>query len=455
MMDILQSAIFGLLAFGILVTIHELGHYVVARLCGVTVLRFSIGMGRAIWSRRFGKDKTEWSIAIFPLGGYVKMLDARELDVTQLSAQELQGEFTRKSVWQRMAIVIAGPVANFLLAIVVYTFVYHHGMPDPVAKISVPSSSSIAFQSGLRHGDLVQAVNGETVRSWSELQWSLQRSVVKKQNVVLRVTRTNPDRSTSSDQLELTLALSQIETASAENDFLKKLGFGLYFPPAVLKEVVSGGPGSRAGLRAGDKIIAIDDKPILDSLGLIEVVNASPNKPLKMLVQSGQQEFEVKITPEPKEENGKVVGKIQVLPTSFERVDLSYTLLESLPKAVERTWDTSILTLKMMGKLLTGELSLKNISGPISIADYAGQTAKIGAIAFIQFLALISISLGVMNLLPIPVLDGGHLLYYSLEVLFGKPIPEKYAEMAQRGGLVVLLCLMVVAFFNDIVQRVS
>lgn len=455
-LQFLQTVIAFVFALGILIIFHELGHFWVARLCGVRVLRFSVGMGKPLWIKKFGNSETEWTISAIPLGGYVKFYDSREIDVSQASPQELQGDFSRKSVWQRIAIVAAGPIFNFILAIFLFAALYTHGTPDPVAKLRIASETSIAYTSGLRHGDLVQSINGEPVQSWSVMRWKLLQLGLDGAEARVKVVRQNPDRHSSMDVMEMKLPLSHLNSTDFESDFLHKLGIEFFRPPAILNDVIRNGAASKAGLKSGDQIMQINDQVVLDSQALRDIVNASPNKPLTMLVRGGGQEFEVVVTPDAVEENGKIVGKIQVAPRAqLEMTELSYPVIEAAYRGMVRTWDTSVLTLKMIGKMLTGEVSWRNITGPITIADYAGQTARVGWISYLQFIALISISLGVMNLLPIPVLDGGHLLYYSLEVLTGRAIPEKYVEMAQRGGLTVLLCLMLVAFFNDIVRQMS
>ena len=450
-----QKALAFIFALGMLIIFHELGHYWVARLCGVKVLRFSVGMGKPLWIKRFGKSQTEWVISAIPLGGYVKFYDSREIETAQMSESDLAGDFSRKSVWQRIAIVAAGPLFNFALAIIIFSALFFHGTPDPVAKIRVASETSIAYSAGFRQADQIVSVNGEKVQSWSDVRWKIMQTGLSQQDAKLLVTRKNPDRTTSTIQFELTLPLTKLSSKDLEEDFLQKLGIELFRPPAILTEVVEGGPASKAGLKAGDHIVQINGQPVRDSQMFVELVNASPGRPLTMQVLDSEGESTVVVTPDLITDNGKTIGRIQVKPQGYEMTVLSYPPVEAAYQGVVRTWDTSVMTVKMIGKMLIGQVSWRNITGPITIADYAGQTASKGWLVYLQFIALISISLGVMNLLPIPVLDGGHLLYYSLEVLTGKAIPEKYVEMAQRGGLTVLLCLMLVAFFNDIVRQMS
>lgn len=455
-MMFLQTIFAFIVALGMLVTIHELGHYLVARWCGVKILRFSVGMGKIIYSRKFGADQTEWALSILPLGGYVKMLDAREQDISEISEQDLLREFCRQSVWKRIAIVAAGPVANFIFAIILFAVLYMHGIPEPVAKIRVPLETSTAFQSGFRHGDEITAINGESVQTWTELRWKLLQLGLDKSDARISLKRVNNDRSTSFDQMEISLPLSQLSNKDLESDFTLKMGFSVARPDAILGSILENGPASLAGLKEGDKVIAVDGKPLLDGLEFLEIINASAGKTLLLLVKQGVQEFEVKLTPESHDVNGQKIGRIKVqLVLAPETLTLPIGLVDAVIKGAEKTWQTSILTFKMLGRMLTGEVSWKNITGPITIADYAGQSSRISMISYFSFIALISISLGVMNLLPIPVLDGGHLLYYSLEVLTGKPVSERFSGMAQRVGVALLMSLMALAFFNDITRLVS
>ncbi len=442
---------------GILVTFHELGHYWVARLCGVKVLRFSIGMGKIIFSRRLGADKTEWAISILPFGGYVKMLDVREQDTGEkLSPEELKREYTHQSVWRRIAIVAAGPIANFLLAIAIFTGLYINGIPEPIPKLRAVAEQSAAYQAGLRGGELITAINGEPVRIWSDLRWKLLQLALEKMPARLDVQKPNPGPSGGTLLDTVSLELDGLSTKDLEGDFLHKLGMDLARPKAILGKIMPDGPAMQAGLRSGDTIMEVNGVPIADGLAFVELVRASPGKPLQITGLRDQQEFRSTVTPVAQEKDGQIFGRIQVeVPLAPEMTIASEAPLTALRKAVTRTWDTSVMTLKMLGKMIIGEVSWKNITGPITIADYAGQTARVGAISFFSFIAFISISIGVMNLLPIPVLDGGLLLYYSLEVLTGRTVSERFGEIAQRAGLGLLMTLMVVAVFNDIARLFS
>ncbi|KAF1047468.1 MAG: Regulator of sigma-E protease RseP [Herbaspirillum frisingense] len=452
-MTLLHTLIAFFVALGTLVVVHELGHYLVARWCGVKVLRFSVGMGRVIWSRRFGRDQTEWALSILPLGGYVKMLDAREQDLDGISEADLKREFTRQSVWRRIAIVAAGPIANFLLAILLFAGLYVHGVPEPVPTLRGAAQQTAAFDAGLRAGDRITAINGEPVHVWSEVRWKLMQLVLEKADARVDVERASPN---GQGKLLNTvrLRLDGVSSNDLEGDFLAKLGLALARPPAVLGRIMDG-PGRAAGLQTGDKIVAIDGVPVPDGLAFVEKVRESAGKNLVLHGLRGATPFDVSVVPESVEDgnSGKRIGRIKVeVPLAPEMASVSDDPLTAVAKGARRTWDTSVMTIKMIGKMIVGQVSIKNITGPITIADYAGQTARVGLVSYLSFLAFISISLGVMNLLPIPVLDGGHLLYYALEILTGRPVSERFGEIAQRAGLGILMALMLVAAFNDIAR---
>lgn len=449
-MNLLHTLLAFVVALGTLVVIHELGHYLVARWCGVKVLRFSVGMGRVIWSRRFGKDQTEWAISLLPLGGYVKMLDAREQDLQGFSPGDLQREFTRQSVWKRIAIVAAGPIANFLLAIALFAGLYMHGVPEPTALLRAAPAQSEAQKGGVRAGDRVVAINGEPVQVWSEVRWKLMQLVLEKHEARLDVQRAGQGNTVTS----VVLPLAAVSSNDLEGDFLGKLGLSLARPPAVLGKILEG-PAKAAGLQTGDRIESIDGVPVQDGLAFVEKVREAAGKSLLLRGSRGAQPFEASVVPEAVADgaDGKQIGRIKVeVPLAPQMTTISDSPWTAVAKGAQRTWDTSVMTIKMIGKMIVGQVSWKNITGPITIADYAGQTARVGLVSYLSFLAFISISLGVMNLLPIPVLDGGHLLYYALEILTGRPVSERFGEMAQRAGLGLLMALMLVAAFNDIAR---
>ncbi len=452
-MNLLQTVLAFVVVIGVLVIFHELGHYLVARWCGVKVLRFSVGMGRVVWSRRFGSDQTEWAVSMLPLGGYVKMLDARDTEQGEIAPHDLPREFTRQPVGKRIAIVIAGPLANFLLAIAILAGLYIHGMPEPAARVAV-AERSLAEEAGVRQGDLVTAVNGEAVGAYSELRWQLIQSAVQRQPV--RLTLRRPGLTGGESIEEATLPLQRLSEQDLGNDLFKSLGLELAQPRPLLGEIVQGGPAARAGLQPGDLILKVDGKPVADAGAFIRSLQSSPGRELVVEGIRRGSEFYVRVTPQADRIGDKIVGRIQA------QVDLSTGLvvlqagpLEAAKRAVRKTWETSTLTVTMLGKMIIGEASLKNITGPITIADYAGQSARVGWMSFLTFMAFISISLGVMNLLPIPVLDGGHLLYYALELFSGRPVPERIGMFAQRAGLGVLMALMAVAVFNDIIRLIG
>lgn len=448
-MTFLQTILAFVVALGVLVIFHELGHYWVARLCGVKVLRFSVGMGRVIFSRRFGRDQTEWAISILPLGGYVKMLDARDPDQKNLSAQDLKREFTQQSVWRRMAIVAAGPLANFVLAILLLTGLYMHGIPEPIPQLRAVPEHSVAYQAGLRGNDVITAVNAAPIRTWSDLRWKLIQAGLGNQSAELTVERAEQQRTIS-------LPLAGLNPEKLEGNFLTELGIELARPPAVISKVLPGGAAARVGLQDGDLIKSVNGVVITDGLAFVELVRASAGKALSLHGLRRGHPFDLTVTPEAQVDHGEPIGRIKVeVMLAPLMTTTSDTPLSALSRASGRTWDTSVLTLKMLGKMVVGQVSWKNITGPITIADYAGQTARIGMVSYISFIAFISISLGIMNLLPIPVLDGGLLLYYSLEVLTGKPVSERFGEIAQRAGVGILVTLMMVAVFNDIVRLLS
>ena len=437
-----------LVALGVLVVFHELGHFVVARAFGVKVLRFSIGFGRALWTFRSGPDRTEWVIGAIPLGGYVKMLDEREGPV---APQEAHRAFNRQTVWRRIAIVVAGPVANFLLAIAFYAALFVGGVQEAKPIVGAPPAGSPAAAAGLQRGDTILKINGEQMTTWQQARWRLLELAVGKQRAELEVVDAGQHLATR------TLDMSAFDLGGLESDPVVRLGVKLDLPDSepIVGDVRVGEVAERAGLRAGDRIVSIDGREMRLWEDVVDAVRGSPGEELRMVVLRGQERLEITLRPAAERENGKRIGRIG----AGQKVDLEwgksrfalvhYGPVDALGKALGRTWDMSVFSLKMLGKMVTGEVSWKNLSGPLTIADYAGQSAKLGFGAFINFLAFISISLGVLNLLPIPLLDGGHLLYYVVEIFKGSPVSERVMELGQRVGLTLLLFLMAFAIFND------
>ncbi len=444
-MSLLYTILAFLLALGPLIVLHELGHYLVARACGVKVLRFSVGMGRVVWSRRFGKDQTEWALSALPLGGYVKMLDSRDPETAPKDESELHREFTRQSVWKRIAIVAAGPIANFLVAIGLMAVLFMHGVDEPSARLRAVPASSVAAQAGVQGGDTVVAVNGNPVQSWSELRWQVLHAAVDKTEARLSL------RGQHGGTYDALIPASAVAKLDVDADVMKLLGLDLWRKPARIEKVIAGGAGERGGLQPGDTVLRADGKPVDDGITFTETMRASAGKQVALDIQRGGRQLSITVEPE-RDASGRGVAKV-MLAQPVEMVTVSSGPFEAVAKGVGRTWETSVLTIKMIGKMIVGEASWKNITGPITIADYAGQSARAGLSTFLQFIAFISISLGVMNLLPIPVLDGGHLLYYSLEVLTGRPLSARITDIAQRIGVGLLFMLMVLAIFNDLVRK--
>lgn len=437
-------------ALGCLIIIHELGHYLVARLCNVKVLRFSVGFGRPICSRRMGRDGTEWVIAAFPLGGYVKMADERE---GEIAPEDLPRAFNRQSVYRRIAIVSAGPAANFLLAVFFYWVLFMHGVPGLKPVLGPIASASPAAVAGFAPGELLVKIGDDPVATWQDARWLLLQHAVRRTAVVVEVSNER------GESVRRNLDLSRLDAKELDGDFVRVLGFERFQPALkpVIGTVVGGAAAERSGLRNGDEIIAINNQPITSWDQVVDLVRGSPDNTLTFEVRrSGALLPTVAVTPAAAIEDGRAVGKIGAAPF-IDRgamaeliIDVRYGPLASLGKALYRTWDTSVFTLKMLGKMILGEVSLKNLSGPITIADYAGQTAQSGWISYLLFLALVSISLGVLNLLPIPLLDGGHLMYYILEIFKGSPVSDRVMEIGQQVGMALLFTLMVFAIYNDI-----
>jgi len=443
-----------LVALGLLIAIHEYGHYRVAVACGVKVLRFSIGMGKPLLRWRKKGSDTEFVIAALPLGGYVKMLDEREAPV---AAPELHRAFNRQSVYRRFAIVAAGPLANFLLAIALYWGLFVGGTEELKPRVALSDTPAIAQAAGVREGDLVVAVDDEPVRSWQDLRWVLLRHALDSREVMLRV------RTLEDVEAFRRLDLSGVAIDEGNTDLIARLGLRPWRPaiPAVIGRIAEASAAERAGLRGGDRVLAISGTPVEAWSDLVRLVREAPGRALGFEVEREGVIVKLVITPEAAEEGGAQIGRIGVgvaeAPAGGIAIfgEVRYGVLEGLSRAVVQTWETSVLSLKMIGRMLTGEVSWKNLSGPVTIADYAGQTAQLGLSHYLKFVALISISLGVLNLLPIPVLDGGHLLYYTVEIIKGGPIPERIMEIGQQIGLVLLVMLMAFAFYNDINRLIS
>jgi regulator of sigma E protease len=438
-----------LFALGLLIFVHELGHYLVAKWCGVKVLRFSIGFGKPFVKFVVGPDRTEWSIAPIPLGGYVKMLDEREDPASPVPAAELHRAFNRQSLAKRAAIVIAGPLANFLLAIALYAALGMYGTEEPAARLAAPAAGTPAAAAGIQAGDRVIAIDGRDIRSFTELRLRLIDAIVERRVASLTVER-------SGSPVSLPLDASGLSAGEIEKDFVRTLGLDLAGGSVVVGSVLPDGSAARAGLLAGDEVLAVDGRPVSRASELISVLREGAGRDIALDTRRGVVEQRIVVVPQAQvsdrpEDQGKTVGRIgAALQSKVEMVRIEHGLLSALVHGAKQTWDMSWFSLRMLGKMLTGDLSWRNLSGPVAIADFAGQSAKIGALAYISFLALISVSLGVLNLLPVPVLDGGHLVYYGLEAIKGRPLSDRFMQLSQRVGLVAIVGLMVVALFNDL-----
>ncbi|MGI2001149.1 sigma E protease regulator RseP [Shewanella frigidimarina] len=452
MIDFFWSLGSFIVALGILITAHEYGHFWVARRCGVKVERFSIGFGKAIW-RKVGKDGTEYVVAMIPLGGYVKMLDERVEDVPE---HLLDQAFNRKTVWQRIAIVSAGPIANFIFAIAALYVMYLIGTPSIKPIIDSTKLNSPASVIQLVEPQQIIAVAGQPVRTWEEVNLALVGHI-------------------GDDSIELSLAplpeLSgmdmpvrtvKLDTRNWVFDPEKEspitaLGLGIFRPgiDPTIAAVVKDSAAERAGIKIGDKLVNINGTQYSDWNAFVDVVQSSANKKINMTLMRQDKLINVDVVPKAQQNSdGKTIGIVGISPTQAQwpdnmRFELEYGIVDSVIAATDKTWQLVVVSFKMIGKLFTGDVSVKNLSGPISIAQGAGASASYGLVYFLGFIALISVNLGIINLMPLPVLDGGHLLYYFIEVITGKPVPEKVQEIGFRFGAAMLLMLMGVTLFND------
>jgi regulator of sigma E protease len=451
-----------LLTLGVLIVVHEWGHFRVARACGVKVLRFSIGFGRPLWKRQIGE--TEWVLGMLPLGGYVKMLDEREAPV---DPQELDRAFNRKSLWQRSAIVVAGPLANLILAVLLYSASHWIGTDEPAAVVGSPTAASLAERAGLHAGDRVLAwapagsAQGTApassawvaVQSLSDLRWQLTRAAVDGQDVWLEVRPSG-----SSGRRELRLPLSALATREADAAMMRAIGVGSPYSEPVLGTLVPTGAAARAGLLMGDRVLRVDGVAVADAAALRALIRASGESGKAPGVQGWQvqragQVLDIAVQPALVQDRGQSIGRIEAVVGSAPEFTLvRYGLVDGLTRGFSRTGEMMSVSLKMFGRMIIGEASLKNLTGPLTIADYAGQSAALGLAYYLGFLALVSVSLGILNLLPLPMLDGGHLLYYLVEGVIGRPIPDAWIERLQRGGLVVILLMMSLALYNDVAR---
>lgn len=437
-----------IVAIGVLVAFHEYGHFVVARGLGVKVLRFSIGFGKPLFTWIGGKDRVEYSLSAIPLGGYVKMLDEREGPVAD---EHRHRAFNVQPLWKRSAIVIAGPAFNFIFAILVYWLIFVVGTTElrPVVGEVMPETP--AAEAGLRSGDELVSIDGNRTPTWEQVLVSMLQGGMQQEELDVRV------RTGDGEQAVRRLDLRGVSTLGDNPDLLRVVGFLPWSPTLdpVIGDLVSGGAADRAGLQPGDRIVAIAGQQVESWRDLVQAVNARAGEDITLVVrgQDGQRQVDVRLA-----EAGSDRGVLGVRPHVPEGMyagmyqTVRYGPLESMGEAVQGTWQASALTLQVLWRMLTGEASLKNLSGPINIAQYAGDTASSGLVPFLKFLAIVSISLGVLNLLPVPVLDGGHLLYFLVEAIKGSPPSEKFQIIGQQIGILMLLMLMSLAFYNDIAR---
>ena len=441
-----------LVAIGVLVSVHEFGHFWAARRLGVKVLRFSVGFGRPLW-QRVDRHGTEFVIAALPLGGYVKMLDETEAPVPD---DQQAHAFNRKPVWARMLVVAAGPLANLLLAWLLYWAMFMVGIygQRPVVGQALPDTP--ATSAGFLAGDELRAVGGQPVRTWEDAVLALLPAAIDGRQVAVHVQPADPHHSAQTRMLDL----SGLDYRAEDPDVMRHVGLVWHGPrvEARVGEVVDGGAAAQAGIRVGDLLLSANGKPLADWGDWVSTVRGSPEQPLHLRLRRADTDMELTVTPQATDEGGTRIGRVGVAPQPITAqfddyyLRLHYGPLVSAREALGKLRDMTVLTGAVIGRMVTGDASSRNISGPLSIAEFAGQSARLGAAQFLSFLGLVSLSLGLLNLLPVPVLDGGHLLYYSAEWVRGRPLPERLRALGQQLGLVALLALTVLAFYNDITR---
>ncbi|MCU7844551.1 MAG: sigma E protease regulator RseP [Candidatus Thiodiazotropha sp. (ex Monitilora ramsayi)] len=449
----MDSLLFTILSFivalAILIAVHEFGHFWVARKLGVKVLRFSIGFGRPLWKRVGKVDDTEFVVAAIPLGGYVKMLDERESPV---EPEEQARAFNRQSLPVRSAIVVAGPLFNFIFAIFAFWLIFVTGDTGLKPLVGEVAADSLAERAGFQVGDEVLAVAGEPTASWENVVYTLLAQSLDQDTLAISV------RSETGYEEQRWLETQRLQALAEDGQVLKNIGLTPSLPvlPPVIGEVIRGEPADRAGLVSGDRIISVDGVAVESWKQWVEYVRERPGEKLSLTIEREGQTIDLSLTTAIMQDGDKPYGRIGagvVRPDGLMddyRSVVRYGPIDALGQSVEKTWDLSVLMLRMLGKMLVGEVSVKNLSGPISIADSAGKSASYGAVYFIKFLAVVSISLGVLNLLPIPILDGGHLFFFLIEAIKGSPLSERFMEQGQKIGLLILLGIMSLAFYVDL-----
>ena len=450
MTNFLYSAGAFIVVLGVLITVHEFGHFWVAHRLGVKVLRFSIGFGKPLWSRRVGKDNMELAIGAFPLGGYVQMLDETEGD---MPASEAHRAFNRQHVGKRMAIVVAGPLFNFLFAIVAFWAIYMIGVDGIQPVVGKVVEGSIAQRAGFQAGDTITAIDGKEVQSWSHRRLYVFQRALDRARVMFEV------RDGQGRIKHLELDLSNFPVQDVDSSLLER-GIGLlgYFPEALpVIGAIEPGPALRAGMEVGDRLVEIDSQPARHWEEFVALVRQNPGRALHVVVERHGQRLDFNVTPDAVEQEDRTIGRINIRPQFSEipdamRVKVRYGPLAALTEGIGSTWNMSMLSFEMLYRMLKLEVSARNISGPISIAQHAGDSAQVGPEQFVLFLAFVSISLGVLNLLPIPVLDGGQLMYFIIEAVKGRPLSENVRVRGQQLGVVLLVGLTLLAFYNDLTR---
>ena len=453
-MTILGYILAFLVAIGILVAVHEYGHFWMARRVGVRVLRFSIGFGKRLWTRQ-GKDGTEYAISAIPLGGYVKLLDEREGPV---AAADLSAAYNRKPIWQRILVLLAGPCANFLFAAAAYWVLFVAGIPALKPVLGEVAPQSIAAKAGLASGDEIVAVGKRATGTREAVVLAVLDQLMDGGAIALQVR--SPDGATRIAPLRIVGSPRPLTEPGA---LLPGLGFEFWYPtvPATIGSMEPGSPAERAGLAAGDRIVAVGGTPVADFPSLVKLVQPQPGKTLEFTIERPGERVVVPVEVEARHEGSKLVGRIGVRPASpgaipdDMRTRERYGPVDSLVRAVDKTWDMSVLTVRLLWNVGTGDVSVKNLSGPINIAEYAGFSARQGILAFLSFLAIVSVSLFVLNLLPIPILDGGQIVYQLAELVKGSPLSERTQAAGQKVGIFLLLVLMSFAFYNDLSRLFS
>ena len=448
-MQILQTVLALIVTLGILVTIHEFGHFWVARRCGVKVLRFSVGFGKPMFSR-YDRHGTEFAVAAIPLGGYVKMLDEREGPVPE---DQRHLAFNTKSPGKRIAIASAGPIANFLFAIAAYWLLSVVGFTTMAPVVGDVEPDSIAARMGLAEGMEIHQVDGRQVTSWRDVNMRLLERAGEQGSIRFEISEESQRRSLSAD-------LGGWRLNEDTPNPLLEFGVQPWRPdvPPVLGEIVSGDPADRAGLQTGDRVVAVDGQPVADWFALVEEIRAAPGQTLELTIERGGDTLDVPVTPaEFTTESGETIGRVGAGVSEVSWPDellreVQYGPLAAIPNAVSETWGDTRLTLVAIQKMVTGLLSPTNLSGPITIARVAEASVSSGFEDFIRFLAYLSVSLGVLNLLPIPVLDGGHIVYYSIEAIRRKPLSEQAQAVGLRIGMAMIFTLMVFALYNDLMR---